>query len=350
MLSNPFGEAINLGVFAWPVTVLWLVGIANAINLMDGVDGAAAGISAIAGFTLVAAGGLEGNAVAQTVGYCLIGSCLGFLLYNFHPARVFMGDCGALPLGFILAAISIFSTQKRTGAIVMLVPIAALALPMADTSLAVVRRLLRRKPIMRGDRSHVHHNLLDIGLGQRNTVLVLYGICAVCALTALGMLRSGRIGRAVLTGLLFLFLFVVLRGIGAFAVVREWFQRSQAGGALDRAGADARRRIAGARSAEEIWEGVRAAAEVSGLERIELVLELPASGSMEASCHEWRWQRDGRTDGGEWSIVVPIRGNGRQLGELHAAADPKARGTAERAAATVETIAQAVYSRAAQPL
>lgn len=222
VLSNPFGAPVPLGMLAAPVSVLWIVGIANAVNFMDGIDGAAAGVAALAVFAVVCATGLEGNVVTWVLATCLIGSALGFLLHNWPPASIFMGDSGALLLGYVLAIVSLVSMQKSTAALALLVPIAALALPIVDTTLAVARRLVQRRPVMAGDNEHIHHRLLELGLPARTALLVIYGISAVCALVAVLLANSGRMTAFLVGAGLLLFLMLVLRHIGAFDfLVRE---------------------------------------------------------------------------------------------------------------------------------
>ncbi|WP_373046590.1 glycosyltransferase family 4 protein [Vulgatibacter sp.] len=191
ILANPFGEAIQLGLFGFPLTVLWIVGLINAINLIDGLDGLASGV-AIAGlatnFILALSGGLHFNMLFTA---CLAGGTIGFLVYNFHPASIFMGDTGSMFLGFALATTAIMSNTKSSTAVSLLVPIIALGLPIADTLLAFVRRAVAGRPVFAADREHVHHLLMSAGLSHRASVLVLYGVCVLLALAGL-LLASSR--------------------------------------------------------------------------------------------------------------------------------------------------------------
>jgi UDP-GlcNAc:undecaprenyl-phosphate GlcNAc-1-phosphate transferase len=184
-LSNPFGSPIQLDYWALPVTVLWLVGMSNAFNLIDGMDGLAAGLAFVATVGLLAAAVFNGRIDAALVVAALAGALLGFLPYNFNPARVFLGDCGALPVGLILAALAVESSIKASAAIAVGVPLLALALPILDVALAVVRRFVRRQPLFEGDRRHIHHRLLDMGLTPRRAVVTLYAVAALFTALAL---------------------------------------------------------------------------------------------------------------------------------------------------------------------
>ena len=212
-VNIPLIGAVELGPLALPVTVLWFVGMANAMNLIDGIDGAAAGISAIAAISLAVAMPWE-QTKPLIVALCLIGASAGFLVHNFPPARIFMGDSGSLFLGFTLAAMATMVHQKSTAAVAMLVPIAALAIPIADTSMAVLRRLRHRRPLFSADAGHVHHRLLASGMSARRSVLVLYAIAALCGLVAVGIARTGGSQALTLTALLGLLLVLVLRRLG----------------------------------------------------------------------------------------------------------------------------------------
>jgi hypothetical protein len=172
--------------------VLWLVGLTNGLNLLDGVDGVAAGVAAIASLaTLVISIG-QGNPQIALMAAALLGSLLGFLVFNFYPAQIFLGDCGALFLGFFLAAISVLGNQKSATAVAMMVPIIALGVPILDTSLAFLRRVLLGKHPFQADRDHLHHRLLALGLSQPQVALLLYLTSAFLGVMALLMARATR--------------------------------------------------------------------------------------------------------------------------------------------------------------
>jgi len=191
-LSLPFVRVIDLGTWAGLLfTVVWFVGITNAFNLIDGLDGLAAGAALFALTTMfvVAIANFRYGAALATL--TLAGATLGFLYYNFHPATIFLGDSGSLFLGFMLAGIGVLSAQKSPTAVAVAIPVVSLGLPVLDTLIAVTRRFLRRQPIFAADRGHIHHRLLGRGYSPRKVVLTLYGVCALLALGAMSMVNEG---------------------------------------------------------------------------------------------------------------------------------------------------------------
>lgn len=165
-------QLVYLSWLSIPVTLVWIVGITNTVNLIDGLDGLATGVSITAAVALAYVAHANGFQQAATLTMIIAGACLGFLPYNFNPAKIFMGDTGSLFLGYMLAVISILGSLKSATA--LLVPIIALGLPIFDTTFAIVRRYLSGKPIMEADKGHLHHRLLHIGLSQKRAVLLLY--------------------------------------------------------------------------------------------------------------------------------------------------------------------------------
>jgi UDP-GlcNAc:undecaprenyl-phosphate/decaprenyl-phosphate GlcNAc-1-phosphate transferase len=185
-VSNPFeGGMINLNWAAYPITVLWLVGVANAVNWIDGIDGLAAGVSAIAAFTLALMALWSRQPALAVLAAALCGSLIGFLRFNFNPAKIFMGG-GAPFVGFTLAAISTVGAFKAPVAVAVAVPILILALPLFDTALVIFRRWRAGRPIYQADKSHLHHRLLARGYSQKQTVLILYGVSLSLCLFAFG--------------------------------------------------------------------------------------------------------------------------------------------------------------------
>ncbi|AFK85344.1 MULTISPECIES: MraY family glycosyltransferase [Thermoanaerobacterium] len=185
-LTNPFGDGmINIGVFAIPLSIFWIVGITNAMNLIDGLDGLAAGIASISSGSLFVVSLLNGRYATAIITVAVTGAALGFLPYNFNPAKIFMGDTGAMFLGFILSAVSIQGAVKSAAAIAIAVPILALGVPVFDTIFAIIRRLANKKPIMEADKGHLHHRLLALGLSQRQAVFVMYGVSLFLGLSAI---------------------------------------------------------------------------------------------------------------------------------------------------------------------
>lgn len=180
---------IHFGIWAYPLTLVWIVGVTNAINLVDGLDGLAAGISAISAVTLLIAAMSTGQELAAFLAAILAASTLGFLPYNFNPAKIFMGDTGALFLGFMLSVISVTGALKSAAALSILIPIFAIGLPIFDTLFAMVRRALSGKSMMEADKGHLHHRLLEAGMSQKQAVLTLYSISAVLGFSAVALVE-----------------------------------------------------------------------------------------------------------------------------------------------------------------
>jgi len=174
-VSNPFGGSIFLlGVLSVPLTIFWIVGFANVVNLIDGLDGLAAGVTAIAAASFLVLG-VQGNVFgAALFAAALLGACIGFLRYNFNPASIFMGDSGALFLGFVLACIALLGVMKSVAAITLVVPLLIVGVPIFDTLSAIIRRTRHGQPIQTADKGHIHHRLLGRGFNQRQTVLIIY--------------------------------------------------------------------------------------------------------------------------------------------------------------------------------
>lgn len=185
VITIPFtNEVVDLGWFGIPITILWILGISNAINFIDGLDGLAGGVSAISSFAIFIVSLMTGNVMIALMALVLIGSILGFLKHNFHPAKIFMGDSGSLFLGFALSAMSLLELKQAT-LVSFVVPILILGIPITDTLYAMIRRKLNHQPISRADKSHLHHRLLSLGLSHRNAVLVIYFISFVFACLAI---------------------------------------------------------------------------------------------------------------------------------------------------------------------
>ncbi len=191
-IANPLSRwigapYINLGLWSIPITMVWIVGVTNAVNLIDGLDGLAVGVSSIASVALLSLTLVSQNLNAAIVTAALAGAGFGFLPYNFNPAKIFMGDTGSTFLGFVLACISVQGIMKMYAVISFAVPVLILGLPIFDTLFAIIRRLLTGKPIMAPDRGHLHHRLLDMGFSQKQTVAILYTLTSLLCLTAVVM-------------------------------------------------------------------------------------------------------------------------------------------------------------------
>lgn len=186
-IGLPFGDEYLY--FAWPisllVTIIWIVGITNTINLIDGLDGLAAGVAAIASFSLAYIAYINHRPETAMLTLAIAGGAIGFLPFNFNPAKIFMGDGGALFLGFMLAAVSIVGPMKGVTAIATVIPVLALGLPIFDTAFAIYRRIIQGKPIMEADKGHLHHRILSQGMNQKKTVVILYVISGILGVAAI---------------------------------------------------------------------------------------------------------------------------------------------------------------------
>ncbi len=195
IVNIPFGDAMQpLGEWIGiPLTIFWIVGVTNAINLIDGLDGLAAGVSAIAIASIMGMGIIMGNGTVVMLAIVLLGSILGFLVFNFHPAKIFMGDSGALFLGFSLAMLSMLGFKQIT-MLSFVTPLLIIGVPLSDTFFAIVRRWVNKKPLMKADKGHLHHCLQQLGFSHRKTVLIIYGIASffgICAVLQSALTKTG---------------------------------------------------------------------------------------------------------------------------------------------------------------
>lgn len=192
---NPLSDTpfVHLGILAVPVTIIWIVGITNAVNLIDGLDGLAVGVSSIAAITMLAVALLTGNMPIAITMAALAGACIGFMPYNLNPAKIFMGDTGSTFLGYMLATVSIMGLFKFYAVISFAVPFLILGLPIFDTANAIIRRVAAGRSPMSPDRGHVHHKLIDMGFNQKQAVAVLYVISAILGLSAVVLTTSGPV-------------------------------------------------------------------------------------------------------------------------------------------------------------
>lgn len=197
---NPFSDTpyFHLGILAIPITIIWIVGITNAVNLIDGLDGLAVGVSSIAAITMLAVALLTGNMTIAVTMAALAGACIGFMPYNLNPAKIFMGDTGSTFLGYMLATVSIMGLFKFYAVISFAVPFLILGLPIFDTANAIIRRVAEGRSPMSPDRGHVHHKLIDMGFNQKQAVAILYAISATLGLTAVVLTSSGEVKAIVL--------------------------------------------------------------------------------------------------------------------------------------------------------
>lgn len=183
-INLPFGGELDFGWLGIPLTIVWIVGITNAINLIDGLDGLAAGVSTIALMTLAVMAMIMGNGIVIAMAAILAAATIGFLFFNFHPAKIFMGDTGALFLGFMISVLALLGF-KNVAVISFVIPVIMLGVPISDTFFAIVRRLRSGKKWSDPDKSHLHHRLLDLGFSHRQTVLIIYAMAAMFGVAAI---------------------------------------------------------------------------------------------------------------------------------------------------------------------
>jgi UDP-GlcNAc:undecaprenyl-phosphate GlcNAc-1-phosphate transferase len=188
-INLPFEGYLQLGWFSIPLTLLWILGVTNAINLIDGLDGLAAGVSSIVLITISSLAIFQGDTFVAALGVMLLGSTLGFLVFNFNPAKIFMGDTGALFLGYMISVIALLGFKNVT-VFSLIIPVIILAIPISDTLFAIIRRIVQKKPLSAPDKSHLHHCLLRLGFSHKQTVLVIYAMTAFFSVAAVMLTMS----------------------------------------------------------------------------------------------------------------------------------------------------------------
>lgn len=222
-ISNPLGPGlVPLGGWSYPLTMLWIIAVINVINLIDGLDGLAAGVASIAALTLMLTAlhtGLPELSIVLSA--ALAGGALGFLPYNFNPARIFMGDAGSMFLGFGLAVVSVEGLLKTTTVVALGIPVLALGLPIADTFLAILRRLAAGRSIAEADRQHLHHRLLEMGLSHRDAVIVLYIISGWLGLSAWALTTVETTGAILIIAFVAASIYFLARRFGLFPRQQE---------------------------------------------------------------------------------------------------------------------------------
>ncbi len=207
--------SLSLGWMSYPITFLWIIGVTNAVNLIDGLDGLAGGISAIACAAFAILATVQGNAVIAILMFGLFGSLTGFLFFNSHPARIFMGDCGSLFLGFTIAAVSVFTASKTQSFIGIGLPILVLGIPIFDTIFSMLRRFIERRGLTSPDKGHFHHRLLQRGFTQHQVVFTAYAITLAISCLGMLMLVTRGINSILLFAICIILLICIFRMTGA---------------------------------------------------------------------------------------------------------------------------------------
>ncbi len=258
--------SLRLGLLSWPITLLWIAGITNAVNLIDGLDGLAAGISAVACGTIAVLAVYGHDPVMAVLMLALLGSLSGFLFYNFNPARIFMGDGGSLFVGFTIAASSVLCANKSHTLVGLGLPFLALGIPIFDTMFSMLRRFLERRSIFSPDRSHFHHKLLDLGLRQRHVVLIAYLVTVACVGFGMFMMVARDVMGVLIFACIVLLLLLVFRAVGTvrlratLAGLKQKYTATREVKQELRAFEEVQLRVRRARTTEEFWRSMCEAA------------------------------------------------------------------------------------------
>lgn len=235
-ITNPInGQLLHLGLWGIPVTIFWIISVTNAVNLIDGLDGLAGGTSFIAALTLAAITWQQSSLLGGTgmevtaLAIILAASVLGFLRYNFFPAKIFLGDTGSMFLGYALGTLAVMGVAKTATAISVIIPMVILGIPLLDVLFAILRRYQSQRPIFQPDKEHLHHRLMALGLSHRQTVLVIYGVNLVLGISA--FLLTVLTNKQAVLLLFFLAVFIILTAnkigvIGKDSVSQNFQQRS----------------------------------------------------------------------------------------------------------------------------
>lgn len=328
VISIPFAGVVALGPWTFPVTVFWIVLVTNAINLIDGLDGLAGGVAVLAGTTLFVMSLVEGNVVGALLLISMVGATLGFLRFNWNPASIFLGDTGSLFLGFLLALASTHGSQKSFTLFSIMAAFVALALPIFDLSMAVVRRYLVGKPVFSADQYHVHHMLLRKGMSQRKVALIMLSSATVLGALALVLIYSSDRVSALSIVALVAVAAAVIHFLGYADIIRAGRHSKLVGQLEDAAMArtrvveEIRTNILEATDEDDLWRLMVPAGTALGLEAFRFdVLTNADNSSLERRSLEWRRSRNGTNpeihihtmSHGEYSVS-----NGRVMfGTLH---------------------------------
>ncbi len=303
---------LDFGLFSWPITILWITGITNAINLSDGLDGLAAGISAMACAVIAIFAVYSGQIVMAIIMLALLGSLTGFLFYNFNPAKIFMGDCGSLFLGFTISTSSVMCSTKSPTLVGLALPLLALGIPVFDTLSAILRRFLERRSVFSPDRRHFHHKLLDMGLGQRQVVIIAYIVTLLTAGLGMFMMVTRDINTLVVFICILLLLLLLFRVVSSIRL-------QEAIAALQKKHAIAHQikqetecfeqvqlHFRQAKTFDQFWQAVCEAADQLGFRK----LRLPVKNGNNPN-HILTWQRDDKEANQSKTIEmkIPIRGS-----------------------------------------
>ena len=304
------GQLARFPEYSWPLTVLWIVGITNAVNLIDGLDGLAAGISAVTCAVIAVFALYTHQAVMAVLMLTLLGALIGFLVFNFNPAKIFLGDCGSTFLGFFLGTASVMSNMKSYSLVGLALPVVALGVPIFDTLFTMMRRTLDRRSILSPDRGHIHHRIIDMGLRHRQAVILMYGATVLAAGLGLMMMMTRHLLAVVAFVGALVPLVVIFRVFGAVRL-RETLAAVQKNRAMAREARDQQNgfeemqtRLREARSLGQWWRVMRRAARRLGVGR--MTVNVTAD---DGRTHTLRWRAPGlKDDQAEmFRVVIPAR-------------------------------------------
>lgn len=318
LLGNPFGDAFELGLLSLPLTTVWIIGVVNAVNLIDGLDGLAAGIALSAAVVLFGVAFVDNAVLLCLLTAALAGSLVGFLFFNFNPARIFLGDSGSMFLGFILATISIWTQRKGATAAALLIPVVALGVPILDTTLSFLRRVARRQSPFKADREHMHHRLLALGLSHKNAVMTLYTVSGVFALAALALLDNDTTRRTIVLSTVAVVVFILVRKLGFLRAPGSNTHLVDASPARDLVRAVARR-VRTTEDTDLAWRTLKPAFSDLPWRGVRLALfEETGGGERKESVYFWRRSEDWAWPEGtpKDARVVRLAEAGQVFGEL----------------------------------
>jgi len=270
---------LHFGWLAWPITILWIVSITNAVNLIDGLDGLAAGIAAVACGVIAVLAISAGQTVMAVLMLALLGSLMGFVVFNFNPARIFMGDSGSMFVGFVLATTSVMCAVKSQALVGLALPALALGVPIFDTLFSMLRRILERRSLFSPDRGHIHHRLLDLGLRHRHVVLIMYGLTVLAAGLGMFMMATRSTETLLILAGILLLLALVFRCVGSvrlresIAALKRNLSIAQETKGHKEAFEESALRIREAKSLDAWWNALCAAAEEMDFVCVSLALD-----------------------------------------------------------------------------
>lgn len=316
-----FGTHVELGLLAWPITLFWLLGCINSVNLIDGADGLATTVGIILTSTAAAMLLMTGNVPEAIVALALVGSLLGFLVFNFPPASIFLGDAGSMTIGLMAGALALHSCVKNAATFALLGPLSLWAVPALDTGIAILRRKLTGRGICTVDRGHLHHCLLRRGYGNRQLLMWVAGLCLITSAGALLSLHYEREWYAV--GAVAIVMAILLstrvfghaefrlathsvKSLGISLVTPVWRTK----GAVRESSV----RLQGSRQWESLWAMLVEAAETLNLASLKLNVNLPW---LHESYHaSWRRDDEPTADAQAWRVEIPLNAAGRSMGIL----------------------------------